>query len=73
MLHAFVRMLLHGRLGDGVREKLTPGMWAIIDVMDMSGSEEGRVKVLGASMNKAELALLRREYEAWKGAGSWKG
>jgi len=73
VLHAFVRMLLHGRLGDGVREKLTPGLWAVIDVMDMSGSEEGRVKVLGASMNKAELALLRREFEAWKAGGSWRG
>ncbi|GAB7340169.1 hypothetical protein MBLNU457_6643t2 [Dothideomycetes sp. NU457] len=73
VLHAFVRMLLHGRLGDGVRDKLTPGLWAIIDVMDMSGSEESRIKVLGASMNKAELALLRREYEAWKAGGSWKG
>lgn len=81
VIHAFCRYQMYGKLSPAMREALMPGVWAIMEVMDMDSASrakdktqaEQRVRALGASMTKSELALLRREWEAWRTFGAWKG
>lgn len=73
VLHYVCTLLLNGKLGEGMRDALTPGLWAIIDVVEIGADEEGGVKALSASMNNAELALLRSTWEDWRRFGSWTG
>lgn len=65
--------MLNGSLADGVKEALNPALYAVFDVLDMAATEDERVKALGASMTKAELALLRKEHGEWKRFGRWAG
>lgn len=82
LLHNYVRFQLHGKLADGVKVALEPGISAVMQVLDMDSavrkgsgrSTDSRVRALGACMSKSELALLRREWESWKAVhGAWKG
>ncbi|KAF4552652.1 Hypothetical protein D9617_9g024410 [Elsinoe fawcettii] len=73
ILHGFCRFMLNGTLNDGVKDALNPALYAVFNVLDMAAPEDERVKALGASMTKAELALLRREHGEWKRFGRWKG
>ncbi|KAF2154685.1 hypothetical protein K461DRAFT_275841 [Myriangium duriaei CBS 260.36] len=73
LIHAFCHFQLHGILGEGMKEVLAPAIHAMFDVMDMAEPEDKRVIALGASMNKAELALLRKEHGEWKRFGRWRG
>ncbi|KAG8627303.1 hypothetical protein KVT40_004786 [Elsinoe batatas] len=73
IMHSFCRFMLNGTLKDGVKEALNPALYAVFDVLDMAAPDDERVKALGASMTKAELALLRREHGEWKRFGRWQG
>jgi len=73
VLHYFCTLVLNGRLGEGMRDALTPGLWAVMDVMEMGADESKGVKALSASMNNAERAILRGVFEDWRRFGSWSG
>jgi len=73
LVHAYVHFQLHGVLGAGVKDALTPAIYAMFDVMDMAAPEDARIIALGASMGKAELALLRKDHGEWKRFGRWRG
>ncbi|PNS20932.1 hypothetical protein CAC42_2863 [Sphaceloma murrayae] len=73
IVHSFCRFMLNGTLADGVKDALNPALYAVFDVMDMAAPEDERVKALGATMTKPELALLRKEHGEWKRFGRWAG
>lgn len=73
LIHSFCDLSLHGNLGQGMKEVLNPALYAVFDVMDMAAPEDERVIALGASMNKQELSLLRKEHGEWKRFGRWHG
>jgi nucleolar pre-ribosomal-associated protein 2 len=54
-----------------IREALTPGVWAMIEAMEVN-SNEG-IRVLSAEMNNSERSVLRTVYEDWKRFGKWEG
>lgn len=71
LLHSFCAQVLSGALGEGVREALTPGLWAVIEAMEVRSPEA--VKALSAGMNNSERAVLRSVYDEWKKFGKWEG
>ena len=71
ILHHYCRQILTGRLGPGMREAITPGLWSMIEAMEM-GEAEG-VKSLSAAMNSSERAVLRGVYDDWRRFGKWRG
>lgn len=71
LLHSFCAQVLSGTLGEGVREALTPGLWAVIEAMEVHSPEA--VKALSAAMNNSERAVLRSVYDDWKRFGRWEG
>jgi nucleolar pre-ribosomal-associated protein 2 len=71
LLHSFCAAILNGTLGEGVREALTPGLWALIEAMEVQSADA--VKVLSAAMNNSERAVLRGVYEDWKRFAKWDG
>lgn len=74
ILHYFCSLILHGRLKEGMRDALMPGMWAIIDVAEMGADDSRGVKALSASMGNADRAVLRGIWEDWRRfGGAWKG
>lgn len=73
VLHYLCTFLLNGRLSEGMRDVLTPGLWAIMDVTEMDADDSRGVKALSASMNNAERAILRSMFEDWRRFGSWSG
>lgn len=54
-----------------MREALTPGLWALIEAMEVQSADA--VKVLSAAMNNSERAVLRGVYEDWKRFAKWDG
>jgi nucleolar pre-ribosomal-associated protein 2 len=71
ILHRYCSQILNGKLGPGMREALTPGLWSMIEAMEM-GEAEG-VKTLSAAMNNSERAVLRGVYDDWRRFGKWRG
>lgn len=71
LLHHYCSCVLTGSLGEGVREVLLPGLWAVIQSME-AYNEEG-IKVLSSAANNSERAVLRSVYEDWKRFGKWEG
>ena len=71
VLHHHCTQALHGALGDGMREALQPGLWAMVEACEI-GDAHG-VAVLSASMDNSERAVLRALYDDWKAVGKWKG
>jgi nucleolar pre-ribosomal-associated protein 2 len=71
LLHSFCAQILSGTLGEGVREALTPGLWAVIEAMEVQSPDA--IKALSAGMNNSERAVLRSVYEDWKRFGKWEG
>ncbi|TKA72098.1 hypothetical protein B0A49_03784 [Cryomyces minteri] len=59
---------LRGRLGEGVREKLIPGLWAMLDVIGKDG-----IKAMSAGMDGSGRAVLRGLWEEWRRFGDGKG
>jgi nucleolar pre-ribosomal-associated protein 2 len=60
-----------GSLGEGVREALLPGLWAVIEAMEVYSQDA--IKSLSAAVNNSERAVLRSVYEDWKRFGKWEG
>lgn len=73
VLHYVCTLILNGRLGEGMRDALTPGLWAVIDVVEIGSDESRGVKALSAGMSNAERAVLRGMFEEWRRFGSWSG
>ena len=71
VLHHYCAQILHGTLGDGMKDALTPGLRAMIEAMEMNGAEGG--KALSAAMSNSERAVLRGLYEEWRRFGKWRG
>ena len=71
ILHHHCAQLLTGRLGPGMKETITPGIWSIIEGMEM-GEADG-IKSLSAIMNNSERAVLRGVYDDWRRFGKWRG
>ncbi|KAF2774345.1 hypothetical protein EJ03DRAFT_322934 [Teratosphaeria nubilosa] len=71
VLHHFCAQVLGGQLGEGVREALMPGLWAVVEAMEV-GDGEG-VKCLSAAMGNSERAVLRGVVEEWRAVGRWTG
>jgi nucleolar pre-ribosomal-associated protein 2 len=71
LLHSFCAQILSGTLAEGVREALTPGLWAVIEAMEVQSPDA--IKALSAGMNNSERAVLRSVYEDWKRFGKWEG
>lgn len=71
LLHGFCAQILNGTLGEGVREALTPGLWAIVEAMEVQSPDA--IKTLSAQMNNSERAVLRSVYDDWKRFGKWEG
>lgn len=74
ILHYFCVLVLNGKLGEGMRDSLTPGLWAVIEVTEMDADNSKGVKALSASMGNAERAVLRGIWEEYRRfGGAWKG
>jgi len=71
LLHGFCAQILAGTLAEGVREALTPGLWAVVEAMEVQSPDA--VKALSAGMNNSERAVLRSVYDDWKRFGKWEG
>jgi nucleolar pre-ribosomal-associated protein 2 len=72
LLHSFCASILTGTpSSEGVREALTPGLWALIEAMEVQSPDA--VKVLSAAMGNGERAVLRGVYEDWKKFAKWEG
>lgn len=71
LLHSFCAQILSGTLGEGVREAMTPGLWAVIEAMEVQSPEA--IKTLSSGMNNSERAVLRSVYDDWKRFGKWEG
>jgi hypothetical protein len=71
LLHSFCAQVLSGALGGGVREALTPALWAVIEAMEVQSPDA--MKALSAGMNNSERAVLRSVYDDWKRFGKWEG
>ena len=54
-----------------MREAITPGLWSMIEAMEMSEAEG--IKSLSAAMNNSERAVLRSVYDDWRRFGKWRG
>ncbi|KAI5200739.1 hypothetical protein E4T39_05544 [Aureobasidium subglaciale] len=74
ILHYYCTLILNGKLGEGMRDALMPGMWAIIDVAEIGADDSRGVKALSSSMGNADRAVLRGIWEDWRRfGGAWKG
>lgn len=71
VLHHYCVQILNGTLGEGVREALMPGLWAMIEAVEINDAEG--IKALSAAMNNSERAVLRSLYDDYKTFGKWKG
>lgn len=71
LLHSFCAQILTGTLGEGMREVLTPGLWALVECMEVRGPEA--VKALSSATNNSERAVLRGVYDEWRRFGRWEG
>lgn len=74
ILHYFCVLILNGKLGEGMRDSLTSGMWAVIEVIEMDADDSKGVKALSASMGNSERAVLRGIWEEYRRfGGAWRG
>jgi nucleolar pre-ribosomal-associated protein 2 len=71
LLHHYCTQVLAGSLGEGVREALLPGLWSVIEAMEVYSQDA--IKSLSAAVNNSERAVLRSIYEDWKRFGKWEG
>lgn len=71
ILHNYCSAVLTGTLGDGVRDALLQGLWAVIKAVEINNAEG--IKSLSAAMNNSERAVLRSLYDDYKRSGKWEG
>ncbi|KAK0337522.1 hypothetical protein LTR91_015778 [Friedmanniomyces endolithicus] len=71
VLHHYCSQVLKGVLGEGVREALMPGLWAMTEAMEINNADA--VKILSSAMTNSERAVLRNLYDEYKTFGKWRG
>ncbi|KAK5170401.1 uncharacterized protein LTR77_004988 [Saxophila tyrrhenica] len=71
VLHHYCQQVLATTPVEGVRDALKPGLWSVIEAIEMNDAEG--VKALSAAMNNSERAVLRGVYEDWRRFGKWRG
>ncbi|KAK4638082.1 uncharacterized protein CLAFUR5_00832 [Fulvia fulva] len=71
ILHHYCSQILTATLGEGVRDALSPGLWAVIEAIEVNNADG--IKNLSAAMNNSERAVLRSVYDDWKRFGKWEG
>nr|POE80958.1 hypothetical protein CFP56_57032 [Quercus suber] len=71
VLHHLCTQILSGPPAPGVRDAFKPGVWAMIEAMEVN--DENAVRILSSAMNVSERAILRSLYEEWKTSGKWSG
>lgn len=71
ILHNYCSAVLTGTLGEGVRDALLQGLWAVIKAIEINNAEG--IKSLSAAMNNSERAVLRSLYDDYKRSGKWEG
>jgi len=71
VLHHYCTQVLHGTLSEEVREALMPGLWAIMEAIEVNDADGTRV--LATAMNNSERAILRNVYAGYTTGGKWKG
>ena len=71
ILHHFCGQVLNGSLAEGMREALTPGLWSMVEAIEINNADG--IKSLSAAMNNSERAVLRGVYDDWKRFGKWYG
>ena len=70
VLHHYCAQVLNGTIAEGMREALTPGLWSVIEAIEMNEAEG--IKSLSAAMNNSERAVLRSVYDDWRRFGKWR-
>ncbi|KAL8769617.1 MAG: hypothetical protein Q9209_004414 [Squamulea sp. 1 TL-2023] len=70
LIMTYCDLQLKGRLTQEVREKLRPGIWAVLDVIPQE-----TMRVMNAGMDKAGRAVWKGLYEEWRrdGRGAGRG
>ncbi|GAB7365955.1 hypothetical protein MBLNU230_g7283t1 [Neophaeotheca triangularis] len=71
LLHHYCALVLQRTMSEGVREELMPGLWTVLECMELFDQEA--VKVLSSAVNASERAVLRGVVEEWRVLGKWKG
>lgn len=66
LLTYYCCLQLSGKLSAQVKDALRPGLWAMMDVVDMN-----TMRAMNASMGKDERALWGSLYGEWKKFGKW--
>ena len=66
LLTYYCCLQLSGKLSADVKDALRPGLWAMMDVVDMN-----MMRVMNAGMGKDERALWGTLYGEWKRFGKW--
>lgn len=71
VLHDYCSKILTNGMEGELREALIPGIWAMIEAIELNSSDG--IRVISAAMNNSERAVLRSLYEDWKRFGKWEG
>ena len=66
LLTYYCSLQLSGKLSTEAKDALRPGLWAMMDVVDMNA-----MRAMNAAMGKDERALWGSLYGEWKRFGKW--
>jgi len=66
LLTYYCCLQLNGKLSADVKDALRPGLWTMMDVVDMN-----TMRAMNAGMGKDERALWGSLYGEWKRFGKW--
>lgn len=67
VLMQYCSLQLRGKVAEGVRERLQPGLWAAMDVVGIEA-----MRAMSAGMDAAGRAVWRGVYAEWNRFGRWK-
>lgn len=67
VLMQYCSLQLRGKVAEGVREKLQPGLWAAMDVVGIEG-----MRAMSAGMDQSARAVWRGVYGEWNRFGKWR-
>ena len=62
----FCRCSLEGQIAPAAKERLMPGMYAVMD-----GIDRGLLRALNAGMDSSGRALFKTLYDDWTRHGKW--
>lgn len=71
LIQYYCSQVLQSTVSAAVRDALRPGLWAMIEAMEMFKLD--MVEILSAQMNAGERAILRSVYADWKQSKRWRG